>query len=66
MHYAFVNAGKLDEETKKKIKDIVDKCEVCKKNSRSKYKPTVQISKATEFNSTVALYLKILGDKYIL
>ena len=66
MQYAFRNAGKLDEETKKKINEIVDKCEVCKKNSKSKSKPTVAIPKATDFNSTVAIDLKIVGDKYIL
>ena len=66
MHYAFRNAGKLDEETKKKINEIVEKCEVCKKNSKSKSKPTVAIQKATDFNSIVAIDLKIAGDKYIL
>ena len=38
MYYAYRNAGKLMEETKKIIDDV-DKCEVCKRNSRSKSKP---------------------------
>ena len=66
MHYAFRNAGKLDEETKKKINEILDKCKICKKNSKSKSKPTETIPKAREFNSTVVVDLKINGDKYII
>ena len=66
MIYAYRNAGKLDEETRKKINEVVEKCEICKKNSKSKSKPAVVISKATEFKSIVAIDLKIVGDKYIL
>ena len=33
--YAYKNAGKLDERIRKKINDIVDKCEICKKNRTS-------------------------------
>ena len=36
MHYAFRNAGKFIEETRKKIDEIVDNCDICKKNSKSK------------------------------
>ena len=57
MHYAYRNAGKLNEEIRKKIDEIVDKCEMCKKNGRSKSKPTVAIPKTTEFDSTVAIDL---------
>ena len=66
MKYAFRNAGKLDEETKKKINEIVDKCKIHKKNSKSKLKPTVAIPKATDYNSAVAIDLKIAGDNYVL
>ena len=38
MIYAYRNAGKLDEETRKKIKDVVEKCEICKRQSKSKSK----------------------------
>ena len=64
--YAYRNAGKLDEGIRKKINEIVDKCEICKKNSKSKPKPAVAIPKATELNSIVSMDLKIMGDKYIL
>ena len=37
--YAYRNAGKLDEGIRKRINEIVDKCEICKKNSKSKQKP---------------------------
>ena len=64
--YAYRNAGKLDEETRKKIKDVVEKCEICKRQSKSKSKPAVAIPKATEFNTIVAIDLKIVGERYIL
>ena len=43
MHNAFRNAGKLNEEIRKKIDEIVDKCEICKMNGCSTSKPTVAI-----------------------
>ena len=66
MMYAYRNAGKLDEETRKKINEVVEKCEICKINNKSKSKPAVAIPKAMEFNSIVAIDLKIVGDRYIL
>ena len=60
--YAYKNAGKLDEGIRKKINEIVDKYIIYKKNSNSKPKPAVVIPKATEFNSIVAIDLKIMGD----
>ena len=66
MIYAYRNAGKLDEGIRKRIHEIVDKCEICKKNNKSKPKPAVVIPKATGFNSIVAMHLKVMGDKYIL
>ena len=45
--YAYRNAGKLDEGIRKRINEIVDKCEICKKNNKSKLKPTVAIPKVT-------------------
>ena len=64
--HAYRNAGKLDGEIKKKIIEIVDKCETCKKNSKSKPRPAVAIPKAKEFNSIVSMDLKVMGDVYIL
>ena len=66
MIYAYRNTGKLDDGIRKKIIEIVDKCEICKKISKSKPKPAVAIPKATEFNSIVAIDLKVMGEKYIL
>ena len=62
---AYRNAGKLDEGIRKKINEIVDKCEICKKNSKSKPKPAVGIPKATEFKTIVAMDLKVMGERYI-
>ena len=50
MIYAYRNAGKLDEGIRKRINEIVDKCEICKKDSKCKPKPSVAIPKAIEFN----------------
>ena len=66
MYYAYRNAGKLTEETKKMIDAVVDKCEISKMNVCSKSKPSVAISRGTDFNSLVAVDLKVVGDKYIL
>ena len=41
MYYAYRSAGKLNEETKKLIDKVVEKCEVCKRNLKSKSKPSV-------------------------
>ena len=48
MYYAYRNAGKLDEVTKKVIDDVVEKCDICRKNSRSKSKPSVAMSRVTD------------------
>ena len=66
MLFAFQNAGKLDNKTRRMIDKVIDSCEICKSNSRSKSKPTVGIPRATDFNSVVSVDLKCIADKYIL
>ena len=66
IYYTYRNAGKLNEDTKKMIDAVVDKCEICKKNVGSKSRPSVVISRGADFNSGVAVDLKVVGDKYIL
>ena len=66
MLYAFRNAGKLDGDTRQLIDKVVDNCDICKENSRSKSKPSVAIPRATDFNSIVSFDLKSIGDKHIL
>ena len=66
MEYAYRNAGKLDTETRKMIREVVESCEICKKNTRSKSKPSVAISRATDFNSIIAIDLKEVGKESIL
>ena len=44
MLYAFRNAGKLDGDTRRLTDEVIEKCDICKKNSRSKSKPSVAIS----------------------
>ena len=66
MYYAYRNAGKLDKKVKKLIDSVVEKCEICKKNVCSKSRPLVAVPRATDFNSVVAMDLKVVGDKNIL
>ena len=66
MLFAFRNAGKLDNETRQMIDKVIDSCKICKRNSRSKSKPTVAIPRATDFNLVVSFDLKCIRDKYIL
>ena len=66
MHFAYRNAGKLDRATRKVINDIIDNCEICKKSSRSKSKPSVAIPRVVDFNSVIAIDLKSMGKENIL
>ena len=66
MEFAFRNAGWLDAQIRKMIKEAVESCNICQKNGRSRSKPSVVIPRATDFNSIVTLDLKEMGNKYIL
>ena len=66
MFYAYRNAGKLGKEGKKIIDNVVEKCAICKKNVCSRSRPSVAVPRATEFNTMVAVDLKVIGDKNIL
>ena len=66
MEYAFRNAGKLNTEIRKTIGEVVENCEICKQNTRSKSKPVVAISRATDFNSVIVIDLKAAGKENIL
>ena len=66
MEFAFRNAGRLDAEVSKMIKETVENCSICQKNGRSRSKPSVAIPRATDFNSIVTLDLKEMGKSYIL
>ena len=39
MEYSYRTTRKLDTETKNIIKEVVDQCEICKQNGRSKSRP---------------------------
>merc|ERR1711881_5761 len=66
MEFAFRNAGRMDTQVGKMIKEVVENCSVCQKSGRSRSKPSVAIPRATDFNSIVTLDLKEMGKKYIL
>ena len=66
MEYAYRNAGKLNTDIRRMIRDVVENCEICKQNARSKSKPVVAISRATDFNSVIAIDLKQVGKEHIL
>ena len=48
------------------IKEAVEGCNICQKNTRSRSKQSVAIPRAIDFNSIVTLDLKEIGKKYIL
>merc|ERR1712177_172223 len=60
------NAGRMDTQVSKMIKEAVENCSVCQKAGRSRSKPSVAIPRATDFNSIVTLDLKEMGKKNIL
>ncbi len=66
MEFAFRNAGRLDSQTSKIIKEEVEGCSVCQKNTRLRSKPSVAIPRATDFNYIVTLDLQDIGKKYLL
>ena len=66
IEFAFRNAGRLDAQVSKMIKEAVENCNICQKNGRSRSKPLVTIPRATDFNSIVTLDLKEMGKSYIL
>ena len=65
-NYAYSNAGKMTPQVRKWIDRVVRTCKICKKNRKSNSKPKVEIPRVTDFNSVVAIDLKIMGNKNIL
>ena len=44
----------------------MEECDECKRNTRSRSRPTVAMPGASNFNSIVTLDLKEIGNKYVL
>ena len=65
LNYAYRNAGKMTPQVRKWIDKVVRTCKVCKRNKKSNSKPSVVITRATDFNSIVAVDLKIVGNENI-
>ena len=66
MEFAFRNARRLDLQLSKLIKEVVEECSICQKNSRSRSKPSVTLRRAMDFESIVTVDLKEMDKKYIL
>ena len=66
MEYAFRSAGKMNHRTAKLIKEVVEECEFCRLNERSRSRPVVAILRASDFNAVVTMALKEIGKVYIL
>ena len=66
MEFAFRNAGRMDTQVSKMIKEAVENCSICQNNGRSRSKLSVAIQRATDFNSIVTLDLKEMEKSYIL
>ena len=65
MEYTYRIAENLNKK-KKHIKEVEEKCEICKKNGRSKSKPYVANTRVTDLNSMVVIELKEGGKENIL
>ena len=53
MEFAFRNAGRLDDQISKVIKEVVEGCNICQKNAKSRSKPSGAITRAADFNSII-------------
>ena len=53
-----LSAEALDKETEQKIKEITEKCTICKRYKKTPSRPAVCLPLATRFNETVAMDLK--------
>ena len=54
----FQMAGKADTRVRKKIKEVVESCDVCKKFKKTRPRPSVALAKANTSNEVVSLDLK--------
>ena len=63
--FSFKNARRLDSQTSKLIKEVIERYSMCQKTTSSKYRPSMAIPRAKGFNSIVTLDLKEIGKKYI-
>ena len=64
--FAFKSTGKLNLGMSKLIKEAVENCDVCNRNSRSRLKPNGTIPRASDFNSVVTLDLEEMENEYVL
>lgn len=49
MEFAYISMGKLNTNMMKIIKEVVNNCNICNHNARSKYKSAVAIPRASNF-----------------
>ena len=63
LNYAYKTAGIAEHGLKKRIKQIVKACKVCKKHEKSKPRPKSTLPKASDFNEIVSFDLKFFTEK---
>ena len=61
MECAYTNASSLDTRTRNIIKEVVESCEICRENGRTKSRPIVGIPSTSDFNSVETIDLKEFG-----
>ena len=66
MEFGFRSAGKREPGIVKSIKAVMEECDICKRNRRSRLRPTVVIPRASDFNSVATLDRKEIGNVYVL
>lgn len=65
LHF-YKNAGRMNNQTRKNIKKVLNDCQVCNKRKKSLGTPKVAVPHATEFNQIITADLKDMSSKFIL
>ena len=60
------NAGVENKDLEKKINEISEKCNTCKKFKKPSPRPVVSIPLANGFNDVIGIDLKFFGNQYFL
>ena len=66
MEFIYRSTGKLDSETRKNIKEVLNECQVCKKTKRTEPTLVVAVPSAKDCNAGFTLDSNKIVKKYIL
>jgi hypothetical protein len=64
--HAFRNAGRLTDEVRRNIENVVTTCKICQKYGKSQGTPKVSLTEVSDFNQVVTMDLKQFGKRQVL